>query len=73
MERVFWLKQKNKGKDNETVGDYIHFYNSVPKHVRTTRMVSIAVHKKLTRNVTLWEETDGQIMNIIGNFLISNF
>lgn len=50
------IETKKNGECNETVGNYIHFYSGVPKHDRTKRGVSIAIHKKLRRNVKSWEK-----------------
>ena len=48
------VKQKEKG--NKIIGDYIHIYSGVPKDVRAKRGVSIIIHKKLKKNIKIWEE-----------------
>jgi len=55
---------KKKGKGNEKIGDYIHFYSGVEKSARAKRGVSIAVHKKYERNIKCWEEIDEQIIKM---------
>lgn len=53
---------KKKGKGNEMVGEYIHFYSGVSKHERAKRGISVVVHKKYKRNIKSWEEIDERIM-----------
>lgn len=55
---------KKKGKGNENIGEYIHFYSGVRKDARAKRGVSIAVHKDMKRSIKSWEEIDEQIMTI---------
>ncbi|XP_044762035.1 craniofacial development protein 2-like [Coccinella septempunctata] len=55
---------KKKGRGNEIIGEYIHIYSGVPKDARAKRGVSIAVHKKLRKNIRSWEEVDEQIIKL---------
>ncbi|KAL3274300.1 hypothetical protein HHI36_015705 [Cryptolaemus montrouzieri] len=51
-----------KGRSNEEIGDYIHFYSGVGKGLRAKRGVSIAIHKNLKEGINRWEEIDEQII-----------
>lgn len=55
---------KKKGKGNEMIAEYIHFYSGVKKEERAKRGVSIAVHKKHRRNINCWEQIDERIMTV---------
>lgn len=53
---------KNKGKGNETEGDYVYIYSGVQKHARVNRGLLVVVHKNLMKNIRCWEEANKQII-----------
>lgn len=55
---------KKKGKGNEQIGKYIHFYSGVNKTQRAKRGVSIVVHQKLKNYIKEWEELDERIIKL---------
>ncbi|KAL3287740.1 hypothetical protein HHI36_002204 [Cryptolaemus montrouzieri] len=62
MDICVLTEMKMKGRGNEEIGDYIHFYSGVRKDLRAKREVSIAIHKNLKKSIRRREEIDEQII-----------
>lgn len=55
---------KKKGRGNEMINPYIHFYSGVNKNERAKRGVSIAIHRRLKPNIRSWEEINERIITM---------
>ncbi|KAJ4426091.1 hypothetical protein ANN_26900 [Periplaneta americana] len=64
MDIVILNETKKKGKGQELIGNYIHFWSGVPKSERAKSGVAVLIKKKWKSGIIDWKEISDRIIHI---------